>query len=385
MSKQFAVVGNWDFQKREGKGLASYTYDPENAEMTHICTVRDDVSVGHQFVDHERGIIYVTYEERNLRGYWGGGGYVLAFRLDKETGELTQISDELSLAPLPSYIWLDKSKKYAIVTNHVTSNVVTKVVRNEDGTFSNRVETDDAAVILYRVKDDGSLGEVCDVYTFPSDDKVPSDPKNPRYAGGIPHMHSVVADPSGELYIICDKGVDKVYSFKIDRENGRLIHTDTAPCDERTAPRYSAFHPTLPVFYENNETSPYLITFGYDVETGKISEKSKMFIASEDKSKGMPSDLAVSADGRFLYTLVRGTDVISTFALGEDGMPSIIQCIPCGGEGPRGMRISPDGRFVFVANLNSGSVAIFSVNEDGTLTDTGKRTEAACPGNITII
>jgi 6-phosphogluconolactonase (cycloisomerase 2 family) len=385
MSKQFAVVGNWNFQKTSGKGLSSYTYDPETAKMEHICTVRDDVSVGNQFVDNDNGIIYITYEERNLRGYLGGGGYVLAFKIDKETGELTEISDTLSLAPLPSYIWVDKSKKYALVSNHVTSNVTTKVVKNPDGTYSPKTETDDAALVLYRLNDDGSIGEACDVYYIPSADKILSDPNNPRYAGGIPHMHSVVGDPTSELFVVCDKGVDKVYTFGIDRENGKIIYKSQFKANERSAPRYSVFHPTLPIVYENNENVTYIHTFKYDVESGELELLATTDLLQEHGGKGMPSDIAISQDGKFLYACTRGANILSVFSLDENGIPTLIQTSPCGGEGPRGMKISPDGKFVFIANLESGSVAIFKINDDGTVSDTGRRTEAPCPGNISIV
>lgn len=385
MSKQFAVIGNWNFQKTSGKGLSSYSYDPKNAEMKHICTVREDISVGNQFVDNETGVIYVTYEERNLSGCLGGGGYVLAFKIDMETGALSEISDKLSLAPLPSYIWVDKSKKYALVSNHITSNVITKVVRNPDGTYAPKTETDDAALVLYRLNDDGSLGDACDIYTIPSADKILADPANPRYAGGIPHMHSVVGDPTSELFIVCDKGVDKVYSFGIDRENGKIIYKNEVTTAERSAPRYSVFHPTLPIIYENNENVTYIHTFRYDVESGALELLATNDLLQEHGAKGMPSDITISSDGKFLYACTRGADILSVFSLDENGIPTLIQTSPCGGNGPRGIKISPDGRFMFIANLDSGSVAIFMINDDGTVSDTGRRTEAPCPGNISIV
>jgi 6-phosphogluconolactonase (cycloisomerase 2 family) len=198
-------------------------------------------------------------------------------------------------------------------------------------------------------------------------------------------MHSVVGDPTSELFVVCDKGVDKVYTFGIDRENGKIIYKSQFKANERSAPRYSVFHPTLPIVYENNENVTYIHTFKYDVESGELELLATTDLLQEHGGKGMPSDIAISQNGKFLYACTRGANILSVFSLDENGIPTLIQTSPCGGEGPRGMKISPDGKFVFIANLESGSVAVFKINDDGTVSDTGRRTEAPCPGNISIV
>ena len=385
MAKQYAIVGSFSFQAKTGKGISSFTYDPETADMTRVCNLRDEATIGAHCSDSETDMIYATREEADIPGIKGGGGDTISFKLDRETGMLTQTGETSSLEPQPSYVRLDKSKKYVLTTNHGTNNVVTKVVRCPDGSFTNHIIADDGALILYRVNDDGSIGDICDVCIVPGNDKVVQYPHSARAVNGIPHLHSVMPDPTGELYVVCDKGVDKVYSFKIDRENGKIIHTDTIQCDRFTAPRYTAMHPTLPLFYENNEDSSDLIVFGYDVETGKLTEKLRVPVAEGDAAKGMSSDIAVSLDGKALYAAVRGSDVISVFLLDADGMPKLKESLPCGGEAPRGVCVTPDGRFFLVANTNSNNIAVFSICEDGSLADTGKRIDAPCPGNISIM
>ena len=380
--KMFALVGNFSFREPEGKGLWCFEFDPETADMRLVSKLRGDVGVGNTFVDRETGIVYLTNETPNQPGQLGGGGNALAFRVDKETGEMTELSEKKTLSALPCYIWLDNSKKYALVPHHIGGSVTTKVVRNDDGTFTNKTVTDDAVITLFRVNDDGSLGDVCDVLLVQSADVIAQDPDNPRRVSGIPHLHSIVGSPDGSIYISCDKGLDKVHVLKLDRENGKLIYMSTFDAESRTAPRYSVFHPTKPYLFANNETKTYIHAFKYDGEAGKLELIAKADLFPEHGAEGMPSDITISKDGSYLYAATRGVDMLSVFSVGEDGVPTLIQNISCGGKGPRGIKLSPDGRFLLSANLDSKEVAVFSVGGDGKLTDTGKRAEASFPGNI---
>ena len=306
--KMYAIVGNWGFVPGCSKGLSVYSYDPETSAMELIENVFPDVYVGQQCIDNERNIVYIVNEIGSRRGETGGGGYVVAFRIDPENGKVTLINEKESLSPEPSYICLDKSKKYALVTHHVDGGYVTKIIREKDGSFSSQTLFDDSGLVLFRINEDGSLGDVCDVSI-----------KHGEGASG-PHMisrgHSVVSDPTGELFAVSDKGLDKIFTYHLDRENGKLICLQETSVEIGSGPRYGAFHPKLPIFYVNNEHKPFIYAFHYDILSGKLDQTGSTSVlqdenATKDVDRVEAGDIKIHPNGKYMYVTIRGLDYIA--------------------------------------------------------------------------
>ena len=127
MSKKFLYVGNWGFHPAP-KGISRFLYDEETGEMTLQETIRPDVAAGQLCLDRERGILYAVNERGDRTNEYGGGGSLLAFKIDPESGELTKISERDSLCPEPSYLCLDGSGKYILTCHCGDPWHVTKIV-----------------------------------------------------------------------------------------------------------------------------------------------------------------------------------------------------------------------------------------------------------------
>jgi 6-phosphogluconolactonase len=403
-NKTYALVGNFGFGPG-AKGLSVYGYESATADMVHLSTAFEDVNVGHQSVDTERGIVYFVDERPSLRGQTGGGGYVVAAKIDPESGNLSLINEMPSLSQEPCYTYLDKTKRYLVVSHHADFGFVTKIVRNGGG-YSTETFFDDTALVLFRIEQDGSVGDACDVALTPGDG-----------AAG-PHVwsrhHAVLADPTGEMYVVCDKGLDKFHTYRLDRANGKLVHLETFAVEGDLGPRYATFHPTLPILYANYEKKPVVQGYRYDVATGvldqmgsaplmtegraagaakadilihpkTLQEKMQMEKAVGDPDKAEPADILIHPSGKYLYASVRFTNTISVLDVDEAGAISLREVIDCGGVNPRGLCISPDARFLFAANMNSGNVTTFAIGADGALRATGTGAKATCPGSMRII
>ncbi|MCD8368320.1 MAG: lactonase family protein [Clostridiales bacterium] len=394
MSKQYAIVGNWGFAPAD-KGISVFAYEPATGDLDLIETIRPDIAAGQLCIDQERQIAYVVNECGERRNEIGGGGYVMAFRIDPETGKLTLMNERDSLLPEPSYLCLDKSKEYIMTCHCADPWHVTKVVEHEDGSFSNEVLFDDAGLVLFRINEDGSLGEVCDVAKTPqgygngTDYQVNVDPvtNHIQLVRVISRQHAVIASPSSELFVVCDKGMDRLYTFKLDREKGKLTQKDMFQAELACFPRYGAFHPTLPVFYANNENSATLNTFHYDEETGKLERMSHIPVVFRDYGlvDGKPvgaQDILVHPSGKTLYVTLCGINEIVVLSLDENGLPTLVDSVPSGGNLPRGICLSPDGRFLLSGNMVSGDITTFEVLEDGRLRSTGKIFKAVSPSAI---
>ncbi|MCD8367405.1 MAG: lactonase family protein [Clostridiales bacterium] len=396
--KTFLYVGNWSFQAKpaKGKGISVFSYEPETGDLTLIETVCPEVAAGQLWLDAQRGILYSNDECGERRGEVGGGGYLLAFAIDPETGRLTLMNQKDSLSPEPSYLCLDKSGKYLVTCHCADPWHVTKIVRHPDGSFGNEVLFDDTALVLFRVNEDGSLGDVCDVALTPgTGGKGPHSQVNVDPVSGhiqlvqvISRLHAVVASPSGELLAVCDKGMDRVYTYRIDREQGKLVALSCWEAPEVACfPRYAAFHPTKQVLYVNNENYAQLNSFHYDEETGALERFHKVYLLPEDPGMvdGKPvgaQDILAHPNGKVLYCTLCGLNLIVVCRLDEEGRPTPCQMVQSRGNLPRGIALSPDGRFLISGNMVSGDITVFSADEEGLLTDTGKTFPAVSPSAL---
>lgn len=374
MDKMFAFVGGWGFAPGP-KGLHIFSYDPRSAEMEYIRTLHDEISVGYQYLDTKRGVLYLTDESGQPRGDTAGG-YVMALALDQDR-ILVDRDGRDTLLPKPSYFWLDHTGSYALVAHHSNRGKVTKLARREDGAFYSRTVTDDAGLALFSINPDGSFGDLKDYVLTPG--------KEPFGPHASSHEHCVVASPDGELFLVCDKGLDCIYSFHLDRSTGKLELIHTTEVKNGYAPRYVVFHPELPVVYENNERQPILQTYRYHTQTGELQLLGSLPLCKAEAGQDAPpAAMLLHPNGKHLYTTVRGVNQITVLDIDPLGMPHVSQTLSCGGKNPRGLCLSPDSRYLLCANLDSNSITRFAVLPDGKLENIGEPVSAPVPGNIVI-
>jgi 6-phosphogluconolactonase len=385
----FLYVGNrtskpssWETKPTTGKGFGIFKYNTMTGDLALIQSpVMDKISVGATCRDSKRNILYAVDEVMTQPGYLkGGGGQVYALAIDPETGTLTEINHQSSYGSLPAHVAVDADGKYLIVVSHTGSAPVTKTVKDASGKYRIVLEYDDATTVLYRLNDDGSIGDPCDIYTHSGNGPDPEQ--------SHPRIHSVMASPSGNLFAVCDKGSDALYFFRINRVTEKLEVCSGEPYKSfpGSAPRYSVFHPTSPYFYMNHEVKPVISVFRYDQE-GKLELVQTVNILPEDCKVDrtvMQSDISIHPSGKYLYTLLRGVDSASVFEIKEEtGELERVQTVTLDGTGPRGCAISPDGRFILIAALTSKEILVWTIGNDGKLSPTGKKITQPNPGNVT--
>ncbi len=381
--KIYAVVGGFAMRLEAKKGIYVFSYEPEAGRLDLIGNFRPEINVGQGIYDKKRDICYIVDERKERPGERGGGGRILCFRLHRETGEPEWVNEKDTLAPSPCYVSLDCRSDYLLVSHHGAGNVVTRTIKKEDGTFGMQTCADDDTVALFRLNLDGSIGELCDVSWHEVE----------REEGKIvklPHLHCCEQSPDGELYLLCDKGADKIHSYRLDRENGKLIPLRHIFVEDGVHPRYGRFHPRLPLFYQNCENHAFLFVWRYEKETGEIRKFQKISLLADENLAAAwtaegASDLILDGDAGYLYASVRGLDVLSVFSVNRDGSLKLIQNIGCGGNNPRGLCMSPDERFLFVMNRDSDKIVRFKRKEDGTLTEDGTAAECRLPGNMMFV
>ncbi|MFG2295728.1 lactonase family protein [Streptomyces sp. NPDC048603] len=198
-----------------------------------------------------------------------------------------------------------------------------------------------------------------------------SGPDPGRQAG--PHAHQVVPDPSGRRFLGVDLGTDSVRVCTLDPDTGAVaLHAETA-LRPGSGPRHLAFHPGGKLVYVLHELEPLLTVCRWDGARGQLEPVREVPVApggATGPARAYPSAIVASPDGRFLWAAVRGTDVITAFALGPGGAapdagperPRQVGSVSCGGRWPRDLALDPAGRRLYAANERSGDVTWFDVD-----------------------
>ncbi|MBE5917313.1 MAG: lactonase family protein [Pseudobutyrivibrio ruminis] len=396
--KCYLYVGNWSFEPNpaKGKGISIFEYNSKDGNLSIIETIRPDIAAGQLYLDEKSEVLYSNDECGERKGEIGGGGYVHAFKIDKTDGSLKELNSQETLIPEPSYLCMDREGKYLIACHCADPFHVTKIKKNEDGSFTNEVLFDDTGLVMFSVEDDGSIGKIVDVALTESycgkgvNSQKNVDPvsNHIQLVQVISRLHSVVANPAKEIFISCDKGMDRIYSYKIDYEKKSLVQLDCWKAPEVACfPRYLTFHPTKKLFYANNENYALLNSFKYDEATGKMERIDKTYLLEGDPGlvEGKPvgaQDIMMHPNGKVLYCTLCGINLIVVCEIDNEGIPHVIQRINSRGNLPRGLVISPDNKFLYSGNMVSGDITIFKIVDDGRLEDTGKTVSAISPSAL---
>ncbi|MFT4212915.1 MAG: beta-propeller fold lactonase family protein [Microbacterium sp.] len=380
-SRSRVYIGNWDRWKTPEKdAFVVCELDAATGALTRLGAQFPGVSVGQVVVDARRGVLYCTDEtSRHPDRFDGGGGRVLAYRIDPATGWLTELSDRPSYGSLPSHLGLVAGGSRLVVTHHTDGPPVTRTSRRADGGFSVESVYDDANTVLFPLDEDGAIGEPLDILTWHGDG-------GPLPRQTHPRLHSIAVAPSDAFFLVCDKGDDQVLTFRVV-EGSRLEVSSVHRARPGSSPRYSAFHPSLPVVYVNHETQTVIEALAYDDagELRSLGHVDSLPPEAVDTGATMQSDIRVSPDGRFVYQLIRELDLISAFAVdARTGALTRIQTVAAGGRDPRGCALTLDGRHLLVAARLSDDVVCWSIGVDGMLTPTDHHVPAAAAGSIAV-
>jgi 6-phosphogluconolactonase len=191
-----------------------------------------------------------------------------------------------------------------------------------------------------------------------------------------PHAHAAEFDAAGRFVVVADLGLDRLFTYAYDAAAGTL-----APKPRETVlaagagPRHVAFHPDKTHAYSINELDSTVSVFDYDAKTGALTAtQSLTTLPAGFKGKNSTAEIALSADGRFLYASNRGHDSIAIFAVEPaTGKLKALGHQPTRGKHPRHFVIEPTGRFLLAANRDSDNVAVFRIDaKTGLLSPVGE-------------
>jgi 6-phosphogluconolactonase len=184
--------------------------------------------------------------------------------------------------------------------------------------------------------------------------------------------------------MVCDLGLDKVLSYRLDPSVFALSPSDPAFFSVKpgSGPRHLAFAPNGRFAYVLNELSSTLTCCSYDRTTGEMKEIQSLSTLPENfNGANTCAEIEIHASGRFLYASNRGHDSIALFALDPStGRAALKQNEPTQGKTPRHFSLDPAGKWLLAENQDSDSVVIFALDgQTGKLSSTGEKQMIGAP------
>ncbi len=389
--KVYVYVGTWgaDLHDEQNSRVANggihvFSFDERDGNLTHLSNIAGDVNAGILCISPDRRFLYSVNERKDIDGRKGNGGGVYSFAIEPETGSLRFINRALSMGAYPCFITIDGTGSYVFVCNHGHhTDVVTRVIVNE-GKFEVKVQYDEGSVAMFPTREDGGLGEPCDVKLLAGTSIDP-------FFQASSHPHSVNVDPTGQFVIVCDKGADRIVTYRIDHSDGKLAPTlpPYITTDPGTGPRHLAFHPSLRYLFVCNETNSSVNSYSFDIQTGNLGFINNLpstpadYVPkdpSDQFARNNPADIQVHPNGKFVCVSNRGHNSIATYRIDGNGALSLVGYTPSGGEIPRALCFDPSGELLLAANQRTGNIVAFHMDgETGDLRPAGALTLISNP------
>lgn len=322
-----------------GNGIALATADPATGLPTLVGTVADTPDPSYVALSPDGRTLYAANELE--------AGTISAFAV-RAGGALRFLGSRSTRGAHPCHVHVHPNGKYVLSANYTSGSVT-----------------------VHPIGAGGALREASDVAQHTG-----SGPDATRQEG--PHAHKVLTDPQGRYVHAVDLGADRVFGYKLYK--GKLLPIGALRLPPGSGPRHLSFHPSGRTAYVTNELTATVTVLAYDPTFGRFTPVQTLLTAPETPgTRNYPSEVLVSAGGRFVYVANRGHNSVAVFAVDGDRLTAL-GTAPAGGDWPRHIAFSRDGRFIYVANQRSGQLTTLRVNgQDGSLTPAGPALTTGTP------
>ena len=183
---------------------------------------------------------------------------------------------------------------------------------------------------------------------------------------GEPHPHSVTVSPDNRHVIVCDLGLDKIFSYALDPAAAKLTPAATpfVATTPGSGPRHFKFSTDGRYAYAITEMGGTIEGFSYTAATGALTRIQVISSLPADFT-GLKwgAEVRVHPNGQFLYASNRTHDSLAVFAIAADtGRLTLLEIVPSGGKTPRNFALSPDGQWLLCAHQDSTQLTVFHVD-----------------------
>lgn len=193
---------------------------------------------------------------------------------------------------------------------------------------------------------------------------------------GHPTAHCILTDPANRFLVSPVRDSDVVLMRRFDAATGMLSPNDPSVQTVRhgAGPRHFVFHPNNRWAYVVNELDATVDGYGYDMATGRLSYgQTVALVSGGSEPEYKAADIAITADGRFLYASERKTSTVSAFAIDTNSGKLSAVGHYATEHWPRTIHIDPCGGFLLCAGQRSSSMTVHAIDrETGALTEVSR-------------
>ncbi len=340
-----------------------------------ICLVDGDTGVmkAHSYIEGlespatlvvspDNKYIYTANETSDFgkRGY-GGGISALSFNL--EEGKAKLINQSLSYGAFPAYISIDKTGRYIFIANH-GSKLYCSRFEKIDGKLRPKVIRDEGCITMFKVREDGSIGELLDRIVLAG---TGIDPVEHASA----HPHSILIDEQ-DFIVVPDKGGDKIYVYKFNRETEKMDFLSCYKAEFGSSPRHVSFVKGTNFILVINEYDGHLCSYSLNRSTGELTPISRLDCGDPTKEyihqfygrimHAWANDVQVHPNGQFVYTNI-DQKLLSLFYINRlTGELTLIKQHQIDA-GCRGMQIDRDGKFIVATGVMSEKAYVYRIDQ----------------------
>ncbi|MFM6853209.1 MAG: lactonase family protein, partial [Sphingopyxis sp.] len=357
-----------------GGGIYALSVSDDGRTLHSLHHAAEPKDAGYLVYAPETSTLYAVDERKtDGRGPVDKPAAVHALNVDGETGALQWRHCQIAPGPRPTYLDYSARHRLLISSNHGDFQHVEKVVRMADGQWGTEYIYDDSTIIVFPLDDDGGIGQPSDVHVFSGHGQDPNFSKqNGGHAQSSPHAHCAVIDPTGQYVLVCDKGTDRIETFRI---GATLQAASTLQCPAETGPRHLAFCPQTGLAFATLEFASDIASFAFDAQTGGLTQLDRVSTLGQPCARGNePAEVRVHPAGRFVYVNNRGEDTLAWFGFDGAGRLTRLGAVPLApsihpGLAARSFTFDPTGAFLLVADRPAHLVRSFAVNaQTGALT-----------------
>lgn len=329
------------------KGIYSFRFSTATGTLTPIGLAAEMVNPSFLALHPNGRFLYAVGEVKQYEGQ--ACGFASAYSLDPNNGQLTLMNTVPSGGLGPCHIALDRSGKFAIVSNYVNGSVA-----------------------VFRIKEYGGFGDATAIVHH-------SDPSGNQTR---PHAHGAFLSSDNRFVIVPDLGLDSLFIYRLDHNTGALEPAQRVSLPHGAGPRHFVFHPSNDLAYVINERNSTVTAFRY--ELGSLESFFEVStLPAGFGAQNATAEIDVDPEGKFLYASNRGADNIAVLVINPEGCVDLIEHVPTQGKTPRNFAIDPSGTHLIAANQDTNNLVVFRRDRaTGRLTPTGQQIEVPAPSCV---
>ncbi|MBM7691007.1 6-phosphogluconolactonase [Peribacillus deserti] len=311
------------YTKGDSQGIYSFSLDTESKKISDVALAAELGNPTYLNLSHDNRFLYSVVKAGDMGG-------VAVYSVNKDTGELSLINQEVSEGGSPCHVDV-----------------------NADLTAVVSAKYHNGTVDSYLLNKDGSLNPVTSVIAHEG-----SGPNKDRQEKA--HAHFSGFTPDQKYAAVVDLGIDKLITYQVT-ENGELSEVSRLSVKAGSGPRHLEFHPNGKFAYLMTELSNEVIVLSYNQENGEFKEIQYISaIPADFHENSQGSAIHVSSDGRFVYAGNRGHDSIAVFSVNEETFElSLVEYTSTEGSWPRDFAFDPTEKFLIASNQESSSLVLY--------------------------